>query len=104
MAWLERLLHDRFSVRRRNGEWFSLEQNAIEELCKVSECNIPSGKSGQEVVRKGKSFRLEFKADKPWLETVMKEAGRMGLSLSAYIRVATREKMNLDAPNPIPNR
>lgn len=46
--------------------------------------------------RKRQNFdrpRVEFVAEPEWIEMVAKEADRMGLSLSAFIRLAVNEKL-----------
>jgi hypothetical protein len=37
--------------------------------------------------------RIELRADADWIERVAKEAERLGLSLSAYIRLAVNERL-----------
>jgi hypothetical protein len=46
--------------------------------------------------RKRENFdrpRIEFVADPEWIRLVANEADRMGLSLSAFIRLAVNEKL-----------
>lgn len=46
--------------------------------------------------RKRQNFdrpRIEFVAEPAWIEMVAKEADRMGLSLSAFIRLCVNEKL-----------
>ncbi|MDB5310666.1 MAG: hypothetical protein JWO38_4868 [Gemmataceae bacterium] len=40
--------------------------------------------------------RVDLKADPAWIEKVGEHADRIGLSLSAYIRLATSERMDRD--------
>jgi hypothetical protein len=47
--------------------------------------------------RKRENFdreRIEVRADPAWIERVVREAGRLGLSLSAYIRLAVNERLD----------
>jgi hypothetical protein len=43
---------------------------------------------------------IQLRADPEWIDKVDAEAERLGLSLSAYIRLAVNERMQRTAPEP----
>jgi predicted HicB family RNase H-like nuclease len=47
--------------------------------------------------------RIELRAEPEWIERVTAEAERLGLSLSAYIRLAVNERLE-KAPPPRPKK
>jgi hypothetical protein len=47
--------------------------------------------------------RLELRADGKWIERVVQEADRLGLSLSAFVRMAINKELNrMEAESPRP--
>jgi hypothetical protein len=47
---------------------------------------------------------IQLRAEPEWIDRVNAEAERLGLSLSAYIRLAVNERMERTAPEPPPAR
>jgi hypothetical protein len=51
---------------------------------------------GRRKDRKSMSGRVDFRAEPDWIDLVEEAAKRLGLGMSAYIRLATNERLSRD--------